>query len=136
MLPGLSGQFMFNQYHVRVTIPYDDVKIDTYRGSDSLINKIVITNNLGVVYTFAAADNVKIETSRFYSLPNSPTYIDLNTLIKAQSQVQLRIVSQPRKGNLSELSKGVVQYFPNKDFTGGSDAFRFSVLSIDDKLLL
>jgi hypothetical protein len=83
-----------------------------------------------------AADKVITETPKFYSLPNAPTFINLNSLIKTQGQVQLRIISQPRKGNLSELSKGIVQYSPNKSFTKGNDAFRFSVLSTDDKLLM
>ncbi len=57
--PGLSGQFVFDRTKVIRTIPYQDVKIVVTRNStDSLINQIVITNNLGVVYTFNAGDKV------------------------------------------------------------------------------
>lgn len=55
--PGLSGQFVFDNGKIIQTIPYQDLKIDlTRRGSDSLINKIVITNNTGVKYTFLAGE--------------------------------------------------------------------------------
>lgn len=56
--PGLQGQFIFNNYRSIKTIPYQDIKIDVTRGADSLINEIIITNNLGRKYTFQAGDKV------------------------------------------------------------------------------
>ncbi|MEJ0057960.1 MAG: hypothetical protein WDN75_21325 [Bacteroidota bacterium] len=68
--PGLSGRFIFNRYRVKVTLPYNDVKIDTYSGPDSLINKIVITNNLGVAYTFVGGDKItRTATAKYSTVP-------------------------------------------------------------------
>jgi len=79
--------------------------------------------------------SIKIDGSKFYTLPNNSAYIDLYSLVKTQEKVQLKVVSQPSKGAISEMGKGVLKYSPNTSFTKGSDSFRFSVLTTDNKLL-
>lgn len=69
--PGLSGRFIFNKDHTVRTIPFKDVNVTYTRGSDNLINQIVITNNLGVRYTFKSGDMVtRSSAAKTHSLPS------------------------------------------------------------------
>ncbi|NOT76441.1 MAG: hypothetical protein HOP08_16055 [Cyclobacteriaceae bacterium] len=69
--PGLSGQFIFNKEKLVRTIPYQDLRIDVTRGTDGLISQVVITNNLGIQYTFSAGDKVTAQTYTWDIAPGS-----------------------------------------------------------------
>jgi hypothetical protein len=56
-------------------------------------------------------------------------------MVKSAGAVRLDITGQPRKGGLSELSEGLLQYTPNIDFKKGSDFFEFAIYSQNNNLL-
>jgi len=62
--PGLSGQFVFGRDKKVKIMPYQDLKVDFFRnGVDSLIDKIEITTNVGVKYTFSVKNSVTLYAS-------------------------------------------------------------------------
>ena len=70
--PGLGGKFIFGHDKQPRLVPYQDVDIQiTYSGSE--IAKIIITNNLGVVYTFDKISKTTKET-RLPAGVGSPKY--------------------------------------------------------------
>ena len=79
--------------------------------------------------------DIQTEGSKVYTLSNSSAYIDLYSLVKTQQKVQLKIGAQPRRGVLTELGKGILQYSPDKNFVKGNDSFGFSILTLDNQLL-
>ncbi|MFZ6013001.1 MAG: Ig-like domain-containing protein [Bacteroidota bacterium] len=79
---------------------------------------------------------VEITGNEVYMVTDGKAYIDLQSLVKSQANVRLDISDQPRKGELNEIVNGVLQYSPQSDFNQGRDAFKFSIYSESDKLLL
>lgn len=74
--PGLSGQFVFGRDKKVKIMPYQDLKVDVFRNStDSLIDKIEITNNVGVKYTFSFKNSVSVgATKGLYGYYNGTLY--------------------------------------------------------------
>jgi hypothetical protein len=78
---------------------------------------------------------VEITGNEIYMIQNGTGVIDLNAMIKSAGSVRLDITGQPRKGDLSEVSTGILQYSPNAQFKKGRDFFEFSVYSQNNSLL-
>ncbi|MBT1699151.1 hypothetical protein KK083_19805 [Fulvivirgaceae bacterium PWU4] len=78
---------------------------------------------------------VQIIDKELYVTPNGSGYIDLYSMVKTQGTVRLDIVSQPRRGNLTEMGKGLFQYTAGTDFRKGTDAFTFQIYSKNNTLL-
>jgi hypothetical protein len=78
---------------------------------------------------------VEITGNEIYMIQNGTGVIDLNAMVKSAGSVRLDITGQPRKGDLSEVSTGILQYSPNAQFKKGRDFFEFSVYSLDNNLL-
>jgi hypothetical protein len=79
--------------------------------------------------------DVNIGNNEIRILPNGTAYIDLYSMVRAAGNVRLDISSQPTRGELSEISKGFLQYSPYSSFKSGKDSFRFSIYSMQNTLL-
>jgi len=79
---------------------------------------------------------VEFNGTEVYAITGNSAFIDLRGKIKSTEAVQLTITSQPRRGKLSDLKNGLLQYTPYSDFKSGRDGFQFSIYSLDNKLLL
>lgn len=82
-------------------------------------------------------DNLQVQIidKELYVTPNGSGYIDLYSMVKTQGTVRLDVVSQPRRGNLTEMGKGLFQYTAGSDFKNGTDAFTFHIYSQNNTLL-
>jgi hypothetical protein len=72
-------------------------------------------------------DQVSVGQSQFYTLPNSSAVIDLKTIVKSYSKVDLTIGKQPGNGNLTKLGAALYAYMPKADFNKGRDYFLLNV---------
>jgi len=114
--PGLSGRFLFDKNKQVVTAPFQDLKIQYARGSDSLIYQFIITDNAGVKYTFQNGDQTTRTVSKKdplatinYFTTNFNYYQNPATYYYAWHLTQ---IDSPRGGQLIfsyQLSQGVRQ---------------------------
>jgi hypothetical protein len=79
--------------------------------------------------------DIRISGNELYVLPDGSGFINLNALVQSQQSVRLDVTTQPAKGTLSEISKGMLHYRPDQNFIKGKDIFQLSVFSADNKLL-
>lgn len=78
---------------------------------------------------------VQIIDKELYVTPNGSGYIDLYSMVKTQGTVRLDVTSQPRRGSLTEMGKGLFQYTAGGDFRKGTDSFTFQIYSQNNTLL-
>lgn len=75
--PGLSGQFVFGSDGLPKLIPYQDLKLVVTRANGTgPIDQIVITNNIGIAYTFSVK-----ETTRRHAYKVNPQTV-VNHLVR------------------------------------------------------
>jgi hypothetical protein len=72
-------------------------------------------------------DKISMGQSQFYTLPNSSTVIDLKSIVKSYSSVDLLIDKQPGQGSLTRLGAALYAYMPKADFRKGHDYFLLNV---------
>jgi hypothetical protein len=70
-------------------------------------------------------DKVSLDKAQFYALSNSSTVIDLKTVVKSYSAVDLLIGQQPTQGTLTRLGGGLYAYMPS--LQTGRDYFMLDV---------
>jgi hypothetical protein len=78
---------------------------------------------------------VEITGKEVYMTADGSGYIDLYAMVKTQGTVRLDIISQPRKGTLSKMADGLLQYTPAGNFKKGRDSFKFLIYSQNNRLL-
>src|SRR5687767_13415711 len=78
--------------------------------------------------------DIRISGNELYVLPDGSGFINLHALVQSQQSVRLDVTTQPTRGTLSEISKGMLQYLPDQNFVKGKDIFQLSVFSADNKL--
>jgi hypothetical protein len=78
---------------------------------------------------------IEITGKEIHMVRNGSGVIDLYSMVRSSGEIRLDITGQPRKGNLSELSKGLLQYSPNTSFKKGRDFFEFAIYSQNNTLL-
>lgn len=81
------------------------------------------------------APEIEITGKEIHMIQNGTGVIDLYSMIKSSGTIRFDITGQPRKGNLNELSKGLLQYSPNTSFKKGRDSFEFAIYSENNSLL-
>lgn len=72
---------------------------------------------------------VTVGKTDVYALTNSTAIIDLKSMIKSYSQVELTVTTQPAHGNLQKIREAVFQYTPDANFRNGKDHFRIRLSS-------
>lgn len=82
--------------------------------------------------TLSPGTDVKQEV-HVYS--KNTSVIDLNALIQTNQPVRLRITETTRKGELTNLGKGLLQYVPDSPTGKVRDSFVFAVFSENNNLL-
>lgn len=101
---------------------------------------------ISIAFLFCACDTFKDEVSpatdiqltgkEVFVLSNGNTIIDMQGMVKTTQQVRVEITSQPAKGNLDEIQKGLVQYTPSSVAAKGTDGFSISIFSAKENTLL
>ena len=81
------------------------------------------------------ASDTDIVKKEVHVFSNNTSVIDLNTIIQTNQPVRLEITSQTRKGDLTNLGKGLLQYVPANPSGKVRDAFEFAVFSESNQIL-
>ena len=107
-------------------------------------NQFLVT--ILIALLFCACDTFKDEVApeadiqltgkEVFVLSNGNTIIDMKSIVKTTQQVRVEITSQPAKGNLDEIQKGLVQYTPSAAAAKGTDGFNISIFSAKENTLL
>jgi len=126
-----------------LTLSYYKITAMTPKRRNRLAGWILATTALSLLYAcdrldqdvLPAGGSVISDNQEFFALAHSSATIDLRALLKTQQQVQIKIVTLPRKGDLLEMQMGVLQYLPNDNFTQGEDSFRYDVLDLNNMVL-
>lgn len=68
-------------------------------------------------------------------MSGSTSVIDLNALIQTNQPVRLTLTLSTRKGQLTDLGKGLLQYVPAATNKKTTDAFQFTVFSLANEII-
>jgi hypothetical protein len=77
---------------------------------------------------------VEVTNNKVYTWSGNSAYIDLSSMVKSSENVRFDITSQPKKGNLTAMGGGLLQYKP-ASMNMRRDAFSFSVYTASNKLI-
>jgi hypothetical protein len=143
--PGLSGQFVFGSDGLPKLIPYQDINVTvTRQGGTGPIEQVVITNNVGVAYTFsvketttrkAYRENVQIMVTHFlrdYDYYGAP--------VSYTTAWQLTKITSPAGAEISFTYTGDEQVNSNRKVTiineqgASTDLYTISEQTIPQKV--
>src|SRR5688572_18737024 len=79
--------------------------------------------------------NTSVTGEEIYVQSGTTAVIDLNSRIQTNQKVTLSVTSLAKKGTLSNLGGGLVQYTPKTGSTRTEDAFEFTVYSANNEIL-
>ncbi len=79
--------------------------------------------------------SAEIKEKEIVVLANSPSFIDLNSKLKANIPARAAITSQPRYGELTDLGKGLLQYTPAVGNNHRRDDFEFTFYTANNEII-
>jgi hypothetical protein len=76
-----------------------------------------------------------VNGKEIYVLANSPSIVDLNAKLQTNTPVRIALTSQARRGKISDLGKGLLQYSPSVGNSRARDGFEFTVYTLNNEVI-
>jgi hypothetical protein len=71
-----------------------------------------------------------------FVMANGASFIDLNTKLQTNVPARIAITSEVRRGELTDLGKGILQYSPAVGSSKARDGFEFTVYTLNNEIIL
>ena len=78
---------------------------------------------------------VSVSENQLFVLSNNSAFIDLNSRLKSNQPVLIRVTATPKHGLLADLGGGLLQYTPSVGRKRASDSFEFTISSQNNQVL-